>query len=255
MMDPILDQFEQELARAAPRAPTRRFCSNLTGTWIKSEEAIDPGYWVKHLRHTVRFADNLTALLEDPNRVLLEVGPGKTLTTFAQQHSERKPSQALVHSLRHPKDGTPDTAFMLGALGHLWNCGLTLDWRRYYDGERRVRVPLPTYAFQRKRFWIEPGKGAFPSETARSGQLSRLPVDDWFYQPSWRQSFPKVPSADEIARLEGTFALVFVDELGIGTRVCSLMRETGARRRDGAAGARVRRGRSELFPDQASRGS
>ena len=156
MMDPILQAFTEKVKQAAPRPPQIPFVSNVTGTWITLEEATDPGYWARHLRRTVRFSDCLQVLLKEPNRVLLEVGPGQTFTMLVNQQPNRTKEHIVLSSTRHPKDKSSDTAYILNTLGKMWLAGLPIDWSDFYADERRHRLTLPTYSFERKRYWIEP---------------------------------------------------------------------------------------------------
>ncbi|HEX5715931.1 MAG TPA: beta-ketoacyl synthase N-terminal-like domain-containing protein, partial [Thermoanaerobaculia bacterium] len=152
MMDAVLEAFGAEVRKVRLHPPQRPYLSNVTGTWIKADEATDPDYWVRHLRGTVRFSEGLTELLRDPDLALLETGPGRTLSTLVRQHSDA----AVVQSMRHPRDEQPDDAFLLTALGRLWMAGAKVDWAGFHSGERRLRVPLPAHPFERRRYWIEP---------------------------------------------------------------------------------------------------
>lgn len=156
MMEPILADFREEVRQAKPQAPTVPFVSNVTGDWITAAEATDPAYWARHIRQTVRFADGLDTLLADSSPILLEVGPGQTLASFAKLHPAKTPGQVILTSLRHPKETMDDKRFLLNSLGRLWLAGAEIDWSAYYADERRQRVPLPTYPFERKRYWLEP---------------------------------------------------------------------------------------------------
>jgi amino acid adenylation domain-containing protein len=152
LVEPILAEFGEAVAAARLAAPAVPFVSNVTGDWITASDATDPGYWVRHLRSTVRFGDGLSRLLERPARVLLEVGPGQTLSTFARLHPARAATQPVINSLRHPREPAHDARFMALSLGRLWLAGQQLDWDAVHSGERRRRVELPTYPFQRKRY-------------------------------------------------------------------------------------------------------
>ncbi len=224
MLEPILEEFGRflrELRLAPPRIP---FTSNVTGGWISERDATDPDYWVRHLRSPVRFADCLAAILEDPHRLLLEVGPGRTLATLARQHPARRPEQAVATSLRHPDEQGSDLECMLAGLGRLWQHGLEVEWRRLHGGGRR-RIPLPAYPFQRERFWIEPGQPA-PSASPREvpESLLRVPdIGDWFYEPQW-ESTPGLPPAEPPA-----CCLVFADRGGLGDRLADRIRGLGGR--------------------------
>jgi acyl transferase domain-containing protein/acyl carrier protein len=155
MMAPILPPFVERVLRVPRRPPRIPFISTLTGTWITADEAVDPGYWGRQIRCSVRFGPAVVELLKTPGRVLLEVGPGNTLSTLAKLHLSEETQCTVVNSLRHAKGGRPDLDCMLSALGSLWLAGFTVDWRRLYIRERRQRIPLPTYPFERKRFWID----------------------------------------------------------------------------------------------------
>ena len=157
MMEPILDEFTGHVKQVRLNPPQIPFISNLTGTWITSDEATSPAYWAKHLRRTVRFSDGIKELLKEPDRVLLEVGPGHTLCMLSRQHPDRT-GQVALSSIRHPQEKESDVAFILNTLGRLWLAGIQVDWSGFYANEKRYRVPLPSYPFERKRHWISAGK-------------------------------------------------------------------------------------------------
>jgi acyl transferase domain-containing protein len=172
MMEPILARFGEEVRRVSLSEPKLPYVSNLTGRWITAGEATDPDYWVNHLRETVRFQDGLSHLLKGFDGVLLEVGPGDALSAFARQHTDNTAARAVLCSLRHPQARQSDVAFLLATLGKLWLAGVEIDWQAFYQGEQRRRLPLPTYPFERQRYWIEsqgqaaPGNISSVSETA-----------------------------------------------------------------------------------------
>jgi acyl transferase domain-containing protein len=154
MMEPIMEQFGDFLSKQELRAPTLNYISNVTGTWIEAQEATDPQYWVRHLRTTVQFHKGITTLLKSPHKAVLEVGPGAALSRLANQHAERTPEHLILSSLKS-EPSSPEFASVLKAAGALWRAGIALDWKSFYKGERRRRVPLPTYPFERRRCWIE----------------------------------------------------------------------------------------------------
>ncbi len=168
MMDPVLEAFAQEVAKVRLSAPRIPFVSNLTGTWIEAAQATDPAYWVRHLRETVRFADGAAELLQDRSRVLLEVGPGRTLASFVRASS---PERTALTTLRHPTDaegGEP----LAQSLGRLWLAGVRVDWPGFYAHQSRRRVLLPTYPFERQRYWLEPVHRATRTEAVRREEIS-----------------------------------------------------------------------------------
>jgi amino acid adenylation domain-containing protein len=188
-VEPILQEFGEVVAGIRFSPPAIPFVSNVTGTWITGAEATDPAYWVRHLRQTVRFADGLDTLLQDPTRVFLEVGPGQTLSTFARQHPARRPANAVISSVRHPHEDIEDHRFLLQALGRLWVSGLPVDWEAFRGGERRRRVGLPTYPFQRRRYSLLSGIEAPRVEQAPPAALpagAPAPAISIFQPPSPR---------------------------------------------------------------------
>jgi acyl transferase domain-containing protein len=154
--DPILAPFAEAVRRVRLAPPAIPLVSNLTGTWMRPEEATDPTYWARQLRGTVRFADGLAQLLAEPQRILLEVGPGDTLSSFAREHPARRPGQAVIASLRHPKSTEEDTLVLERAVARLWLAGGDFDWGAFSAAEERRRVSLPTYPFERRRYWVDP---------------------------------------------------------------------------------------------------
>ncbi|MCW5312694.1 SDR family NAD(P)-dependent oxidoreductase [Nostoc sp. KVJ3] len=162
MMEPILQPFTEQLQKLQLHPPKIEFISNVSGTWITVAEATDPKYWVKHLRQTVRFSEGITELLKVQERIFLEVGPGRTLSTFVKQH--HKNQLVVLTSIRHPQEQQSDVTFLLNSLGRLWLSGVKIDWSNFYAHEQRYHIPLPTYPFERQRYWIEAQKQ--PRQTA-----------------------------------------------------------------------------------------
>lgn len=156
MMDPILEPFEAIVAQAERHPPQLPIVSTRTGTWLTDDEAVDPRYWSQQLRQAVRFSDAVVTLQAGPNRVMLEVGPGKTLSSAVMQHARTDAKITAVDSLGHPKKREPALKMMLEALGKLWLNDVKIAWPQFYRLEKRQRVPLPTYPFERARYWVDP---------------------------------------------------------------------------------------------------
>lgn len=212
-MDPILDAFQDRVAATARHTPKRPFISNVTGDWITSEQATDPAYWTRHLRQPVRFAQGLGRLLEEPERILLEVGPGRTLATLAQRHPARQIGHAVLNTSGKRRDAADDQPPLLDTLGRLWLAGVLVDWAAVYRHEKRRIVPLPGYPFEHKRYWIE----ARPDAVRPSSDGDRRkPLDEWFYTATWKRSRPAeaTPAVAEAGRW-----LAFVDAAGLVERL------------------------------------
>jgi acyl transferase domain-containing protein/acyl carrier protein len=187
MMAPAAERLAARVARARLNPPSIPMASNVTGTWITDAEAMDPGYWTRHLLGAVRFAEGVAELLAEPGRVLLEVGPGQTLSTFVRQRAgDAAAPAAVIPSLRYAYDRKPDAQFLLEALGRLWAAGITPDWKAFRGDEARRRVRLPTYPWERQRYWIEaPSASTAPAAVSRG---RRTGPAEWTYVPTWTRT-------------------------------------------------------------------
>ncbi|MEM9823455.1 MAG: aminotransferase class III-fold pyridoxal phosphate-dependent enzyme, partial [Bacteroidota bacterium] len=155
MIDPILVEFGHFLEGLEFSKPQIPIVSNLSGTWVGGEEVQGPEYWKNHLRQTVRFSDGIETILNLPDRILLEVGPGQTLSTFARQHPAKKSQQLILAALKHPKETIEDTAFLLKTIGTIWCSGSSIDWNTFNAPHAFRRTSLPTYPFEKKSYWLK----------------------------------------------------------------------------------------------------
>lgn len=154
MMEPLLSPFVELVGSIRLNPPSIPYVSNLTGGWVTTEEATSPRYWASHLRREVRFADGLDLLLEEADQVLLEVGPGQTLSTLVRRHPKKGARHLALSSMPQAREDQSELADVLKALGQLWQAGIAVDWDAFHAGERRRRLILPTYPFERKRYWV-----------------------------------------------------------------------------------------------------
>jgi acyl transferase domain-containing protein len=145
MMEPIRERVVEMARGLKPSPPAIPYLSNVTGTWMKPEEATDPGYWGRHLCQAVRFGQALSELRSDAGRVLLEVGPGLSLATLALQTAEspQASGQVVLPTLRPSYDRQPDLAYLLGSVAKLWLAGIPLDSEGLFRHEQRQELPLP----------------------------------------------------------------------------------------------------------------
>jgi amino acid adenylation domain-containing protein len=221
MMEAVMVPFAEQVKKIQLNPPQIPYLSNLSGTWITAEQATDSDYWSKHLRQTVRFAEELQELLKKPEYTLLEIGPGRALTTFARRHPDKTNEQVTLTSVRHPKESQEDVAFLLTTVGQLWLAGVPIDWSAFYAQQQCQRVPLPTYPFERQRYWIEA-----PTEEERAPQRAinkKADIADWFYLPVWQQSMSPTRSQ----QLESLNWLVFEDNCGLGTQLVQKLKQAG----------------------------
>jgi acyl transferase domain-containing protein/NAD(P)-dependent dehydrogenase (short-subunit alcohol dehydrogenase family) len=181
LMDEALPAFRDVMRGITLGTPSIPFISNVTGTWIRAEEAVDPEYWVRQLRRTVVFGDGLREILKDPLRIAIEVGPGRTLQGLALQQRARGSQHDIIAALPDARDRRSCAEALALALGRCWIAGVRLDWPAYYGREIRNRVHLPTTPFERTKHWIDAPAVAPIDATRRD-------FADWFYTPAWRQA-------------------------------------------------------------------
>jgi acyl transferase domain-containing protein/acyl carrier protein len=247
-----LTALAHSLTLAPPKVP---YFSNVSGDWITAGQATDPAYWALHMCRPVRFGETAARLLGDGGRVLIEVGPGQGLGSFVRQHPDcdDAAARAIFSTLRNAYGSQEDGEFLLGTLGRLWLAGQAVDWRAFWAGERRRRVPLPTYPFERRRHWVDPpradwetagatapanavataapahGRTAAAAGAGRRVTLDRQPDPaDWLYQPVWRQTPP--PTAWQPATTaagEGPWLLLGGDG-PLGAALAARLRQAGA---------------------------
>ncbi len=221
MLDPILEQFRKLCRTIRFETPQIPFVSNLTGRWITPAQATDPEYWVKHLRSTVRFADCVDTVLESGERVLLEVGPGRTLSMLAR--AQHKPARHALNSMRHPQEAASDLEYALTTLGRLWAVGVELDWTAFYDGQLRNRIPVPTYPFEGQSFWVEPGR--LQERVPVTRELSkRSDVGEWFYGLNWAQE-PLLQAGEQTRTRRW---LVFANDRAEGRQLVRALARSGS---------------------------
>lgn len=251
MLDGILDEFAAYLRSIKLNAPTIPFVSNYTGTWITPQQATDPQYWVDHLRNTVQFAQGIETLIEEPGRVFLEVGPGNTLGSLTRQHP-KAPAQRVFSSLRHPEDPVTDDAHFLAVLGRLWAVGVEVKQQTLWPEGNRKRVPLPTYAFQHKDYWIEPGKAQEQTAPAFA-QLEKIDnIDQWYQHPVWIQQ-GILPSA----QIDPCTWLLFLDDSSMGKQLSDRLTNAGhtvVTVREGDAYYQIDSTQYRLSPEAGSEG-
>ena len=213
MMAPVGSALAELFRGASLQAPKIPYLSNLTGDWISDAQATDPEYWVRHTCSEVRFAAGMARLLEDPARLFIEVGPGQSLTSFVFQCADpvRREHLAVHPSLPGAFEQADDAFVLTRTLGALWCAGVEVDWHAYHTGTARRRVPLPTYPFERQRYWVDPPAGGFQLPFAATNldgaDTDSLGLGASFPEPAPRQDFV-APEGDVESAVAGLWSAV-----------------------------------------------
>jgi len=204
--------------------------SNVSGTWVTAHEATSPAYWARHANSTARFSDALRELWKFRDPILLEAGPGQTIGVLAMQHPDRKGggNPTVLSSIRNHYENRNDVELLLDSIGGLWLSGTAINWGDVHRREKRHKVPLPTYPFERRLYWIDAADPTIKSERRPIGapELASSGIDNWFYVPGWERT----PFAGELrneSNPERASWLVIGDRYGGGARVKAKLENLG----------------------------
>ncbi|KQS63654.1 type I polyketide synthase [Modestobacter sp. Leaf380] len=190
MVEPVLGRFEELVAGVPRRAPETPVLSNLTGAWLTDEQAVDPAYWSAHLRSAVRFSDAAQVLC-DAGQVVLELGPGQTLTGLVRRQLPADKQGLAVPAMRHPQQRQSDTAVLLSAVGQVWQTGARLDVPALWSGETRHRIPLPRVPFEKQRLWLD-GRRTAGTGVEQAGDTGDGETGP-YYVPVWKETALPTP--------------------------------------------------------------
>ena len=253
MLEPILGRFRAYLASITLNAPRLPVVSNTTGEPLTAEQATSPDYWTQHLRGTVMFADCVSNLAQNANRIWLEVGPGKALSSLTRMHGAVAPQQVLA-ALRHPDEAIADDLYHMGLLGRIWALGGTFDWAQIWGDARRNTLPLPTYAFDRREYFIAPAQANAETVSAIPARIED--VADMGTRLSWvprsaNIDFDIDTDLDEAAKETW---LIFVDQDGIAAPAIARMRAAGQKVIEVHTGDTFRRRTDSVYTLPTERG-
>ncbi|MEU4268202.1 SDR family NAD(P)-dependent oxidoreductase [Streptomyces sp. NPDC026092] len=176
-MDPMLEAFREVAAGLDYRAPRIDVVSNLTGRTVVAESIATPEYWVRHAREAVRFRDGMGALAERGVRLFLEIGPDAVLAAMGRDCLPDRDGAVFAATARR---GRPEVPALLGALAAVHTHGATVAWERIAADRGARRVPLPTYAFQRRSYWLSTPAGGARNALSRGvwSPLDLAPVQE-----------------------------------------------------------------------------
>ncbi|BBC27136.1 type I polyketide synthase [Pseudanabaena sp. ABRG5-3] len=231
MMEGAIAPLVEHLRGVKLNSPQIPFISNVTGTWISANSATDPLYWAQHLRQPVQFSQGIAELLTNPEAIFLEVGAGRTLSTLTKQQAS---DRTILCSLPHPQERGSDVSdleLMLKTLGQLWLNGVEIDWTSFYDQQPCQIVSLPTYPFERQRYWIDPPSENLLADSAKDLSDRHIPqltkksdIGEWFYSPSWKRTVLPTLNSDQ-----KRCWLLFGDRTGVTTALTERLQQQGHR--------------------------
>lgn len=210
MLEPILDDFRATLNKLTFNKSNIPYVSNVTGELITYDEVKSVEYWVDHFRGTVKFNGGLKYLLQDENTILLEVGPGTSLTSLVNINADKLEKHIAVNTLRHAMEEVSDELFFNNSLSSIWVYGGEIDWEEYYSHENRRRISLPTYAFDKVYYGKLFNKMLDKSKFDRVLGGAESSSKHITYLPSWKRK--EIPKNDNKKQYK---YLLFMDDKGV----------------------------------------
>lgn len=219
MMEPILKEYGSIIKKARFKAPDGRLISTVTGRWLNEKELTNAKYWLKQIRQPVNFVGAATRILKEfPEAIFIELSPARELTTFLRQNPGCRPANRFFDfSEDENKIGGDLLTALLTALGAIWQTGAKINFNLLHEGERRRKVSLPTYPFERRRYWISdtPAQeiSSLPLISRPNNVLSPSQPENYFLVPAWKEK-----KADGFCQPSG-YCLIIDNELQIGQKL------------------------------------
>ena len=232
MMDAAVGPFVEVMRRITLSPPQLPYVSNVTGAWITDEQATDPVYWGQHMRAPVQFHKGLSVIHDQMPGVFLEVGPGRNLTTLARSLFGEVTGALIYPSLPHASArGADEVKTMLRTCAELWMTGAPIDWSGRYQGERRIKRVLPTYPFERRRYWIvdhaQPAQQAGAPRAGGPGRPGARATPNYFMETvTWRRVQYFNPPGASGKAMQPRW-LVFNPTEKIDKRIAAALRQRG----------------------------
>lgn len=219
MVEPAIAPFRESIRKFPLNPPRIPYVSTVTGDWVRTEDATDHDFWASHLRKPVLFSQAWQQLQAESGQVFIEVGPGKTLCTLARQHRTRPAQLATFALLPNVPDVDEEDTDVIRALGALWEQGVMPDWNALHPTGIR-RCTLPTYPFQRQRFWIDPPAPEKPrsrgTQAAHAAEELSPPPP-----PPEEMTMPASESPDRITRIRSALMELFEELSGLDLSDCA----------------------------------
>jgi len=204
-MASIEQPFKELFSNIKLCAPKIPIISNATGDWLLEGEATNPNYWYRHLRETVQFSSSVKRIFQNKNPLFIEIGPGQSLCGFIKEINSNASTLCTIPDKRQ---STSDLYQLLSTFGELWSRGVNINVENLVEAKGHKYIPLPTYPFQRQRYWVEPDIDSISNHSPT------------FYRPVWSYEVIQdhLPS-----HLKDFDYLIFKDDRGIGDKIANVL--------------------------------
>ena len=194
LLIPAIKPFQEVLRSIKKEAPCIPYLSNLTGDWITESHVKSNTYWIDHLIKTVQFSCCAKKLLKHTNSIFLEMGPGQTLSSLIQRNTNNLIKTVKILPSAKSYNNEINKKRIENALKSIWCCGYPINWKSYYKGEKRYRIPLPTYPFQKKRYWFD----EIISDDNKNSNRMASESKSILYVPTWMRDLKALHIKDLI---------------------------------------------------------
>jgi len=241
MMDDIMDKFESVVGGVKIMPQQIPLISNLTGKHASDAELSQTRYWVEHLRREIKFGAGLETILRNGPAILVEIGPGNTLSTFAKSSRSMTAQHKVIQLVRRAEQTANDLEFLTLGISEMWNSGAKLDWAAFQEREKRHKVSLPTYSFDPVRYPVNEPLRAIGKNTESLALKRNEDTSDWFFMPTWKFS----PIIENRKQSEAGTTLIFIDELGLCKQLADNLSKYGQR----CILVKKEKGFNEITPD------
>ena len=233
LMEPMMEAFGEVVSEVSFSIPRVKLISNITGRPVEAASVNTADWWVRHIRNAVEFSESMNFLAQEGFRTFLEIGPHPVLNGMARSFIDAQDCQWLASLSRNANDWEQ----ILESFSRLYVAGAPINWMGFDNGYSRGNVSLPTYPFQRSRFWLpEEGHrsdGTTPERDAAGTKAKTAPVpnpekmqDDWLFQVKWELQKRSLPQENRSHERIQT-CLIFSDELGFGEALSEKLGESG----------------------------
>ncbi|MDF1758635.1 MAG: amino acid adenylation domain-containing protein [Legionellaceae bacterium] len=211
LMEPLERAFKSMFTNVALSPPTIPIVSNVTGSWLSETDAMCADYWYRHLRHTVKFSEGIGCILHDKHPMFVEIGPGQSLCGFVKA-TAKKPVH-VTNTLPNRHQSTTDLTQLLTACGEIWAKGIPINLETLRENLPKQLIPLPTYPFQRQRYWVDADK-----ESVLQSNKPQL------YKPVWSRQKAYIKNVVLSKELLSQHTwIVFIDKLNLGNQFIDLL--------------------------------
>ena len=229
-IETTLDEMEMAFKKIKLNNPSIPFMSNLTGDWISEQNALSPNYWIKQLKNTKDGTIETKRLQQKEKVIYMDFGLNPDLAKRIDEYSNQGSEPYYIKLFEGSQDDAVETKQVISGIGHLWLNGVEINWNRFYEGEERFRISLPTYPFDRERFWIDDAGPVNIENAARvltgSTTIEKNGLETCFYLPSWNRKH-LVHDLNRDNEEEKSLLLIFADEHGLGDQIAKILRRQG----------------------------